>query len=62
MNYDLLFVFILWMLTITSVTVLSVHIIKKYPVYGFTTLTALYVAYLLSSQVIATRLSVYDFG
>ncbi|MCL2141727.1 MAG: queuosine precursor transporter, partial [Methanimicrococcus sp.] len=26
------------------------------------TLTALYVAYLLSSQVIATRLSVYDFG
>jgi uncharacterized integral membrane protein (TIGR00697 family) len=62
MNYDLLFVFIFWMLAITFVTFLSVHIIKKYPAYGFTALTAFYVAYLLCSQVIATRIAVYDFG
>ena len=62
MNYDLLFVLLFWMLTITFVTFLSVRIVKKYPAYGFTALTAFYVAYLLSSQVIATRISVYDFG
>ena len=62
MNYDILFVLVFWMLAMTLVTVLSVKIVKKYPAYGFAALTAFYVAYLLSSQVIATRISVYDFG
>ena len=62
MNYDLLFVFIFWMVAMTIVTVGSVKIVKKYPAYGFAALTAFYVAYLLSSQVIATRISEFNFG
>lgn len=62
MNYDLLFVFIFWIIAMTIVTVSSVKIVKKYPAYGFAALTAFYVAYLLSSQVIATKLATFDFG
>ena len=62
MNYDLLFVLIFWMIAMTIVTVGSVKIVKKYPAYGFAALTAFYVAYLLSSQVIATRISEFNFG
>ena len=62
MNYDLLFVLIFWMIAMTIVTVGSVKIVKKYPAYGFAALTAFYVTYLLSSQVIATRISTFDFG
>ena len=62
MNYDLLFVFVFWMAAMTIVTVGSVKIVKKYPAYGFAALTAFYVAYLLSSQVIATRISEFNFG
>ena len=62
MNYDLLFVFVFWMAAMTIVTVGSVKVVKKYPAYGFAALTAFYVAYLLSSQVIATRISEFNFG
>jgi conserved hypothetical integral membrane protein len=62
MNMDLVFVVILWMIAMTIVTVGSVKIVKKYPAYGFAALTAFYVAYLLSSQVIATRISTFDLG
>lgn len=62
MNYDFLFILIVWMAAMTLVTAACVQIVKKYPEYGFTALTAFYVAYLLSSQVIATRLATYDFG
>ncbi len=62
MNYDLLFILIFWMVAMTIVTISSVRIVKKYPAYGFAALTAFYVAYLLSSQVIATKLATFDFG
>ncbi|MDR0767334.1 MAG: queuosine precursor transporter [Methanosarcinales archaeon] len=62
MDYNLLFVALLWVITITIVTLSSVKIIKKYPAYGFAALTAFFVAYLLSSQVIATKLATFDFG
>jgi len=62
MNYDLLIIILIWMAAITIVTVASVKIVKKYPVYGFAALVAFYVTYLLSSQVIATKLSTLDFG
>ncbi|MDR2945060.1 MAG: queuosine precursor transporter [Methanosarcinales archaeon] len=62
MNYDLLFILIFWMAAMTIVTISSVRIVQKYPAYGFAALTAFYVAYLLSSQVIATKLATFDFG
>jgi len=62
MNMDLAFVLIFWMLAMTIVTIGSVRVVKKYPAYGFAILTAFYVAYLLSSQVIATRISEFNFG
>lgn len=62
MNYDLLFILIFWMAAMTIVTVASVRIVKKYPAYGFAALSAFYVAYLLSSQVVATKLATFDFG
>jgi len=62
MNYDLLFILVFWMAAITIVTVASVQIVKKYPAYGFAVLVGFYVAYLLSSQVIATKIATFDFG
>ncbi|MDV0447750.1 queuosine precursor transporter [Methanosarcinaceae archaeon Ag5] len=62
MDFSVLYIIIFWLITMTAVTLVSVRIIKKYPVYGFVALTAFYVTYLLSSQVIATRLVTYDFG
>lgn len=62
MDYNLLFILVFWMIAMTIVTLSSVKIVKKYPAYGFAALTAFYVAYLLSSQVIATKLATFDFG
>ncbi|WNY25970.1 queuosine precursor transporter [Methanolapillus millepedarum] len=62
MDYTVLYIILFWLITMTVVTLVSVRIVKKYPVYGFVALTAFYVTYLLSSQVIATRISVYDLG
>ncbi|WNY26530.1 queuosine precursor transporter [Methanolapillus ohkumae] len=62
MDYTVLYIILFWLITMTAVTLLSVRVVRKYPVYGFILLTAFYVTYLLSSQVIATRISVYDFG
>lgn len=62
MNYDLLLVLVFWAIAMTIVTLSSVHIVKKYPAYGFAALSAFYVAYLLSSQVVATKIATFDFG
>lgn len=62
MNYSLLLILFFWMAAMTIVTVASVKIVKKYPAYGFAALAAFYVAYLLSSQVIATKIATFDFG
>ncbi|MCL2549657.1 MAG: queuosine precursor transporter [Methanimicrococcus sp.] len=62
MNYDLLLILVFWMAAMTIVTIASVRIVKKYPAYGFAALVAFYVAYLLSSQVIATKIVTLDFG
>ncbi|WNY24188.1 queuosine precursor transporter [Methanimicrococcus hongohii] len=62
MNYDLLFVLVFWIIAMTIVTLSSVQIVKKYPAYGFAALTAFYVAYLLCSQVIATKMVTFDLG
>lgn len=62
MDLTLLIIFALWFIAITVVTLSSVRIIKKYPAYGFAALTAFFVVYLVSSQVIATKLVTLDFG
>jgi queuosine precursor transporter len=56
------FVWIYWIITLTIATYISVYVIKKMPENGFTVLTAFYVVYLAASQVLATRIIVFDLG
>jgi len=55
-------VWLYWIVSLTIATFASVYIIKKMPENGFTVLTAFYVVYLLASQVMATRIIVFDLG
>ncbi|AKB77468.1 Putative preQ0 transporter [Methanosarcina horonobensis HB-1 = JCM 15518] len=55
-------VWIYWIVTLTIATYASVYVIKKMPENGFTVLTAFYVVYLVASQVLATRIIVFDLG
>ncbi len=57
-----MFVWIYWIITLTIATYISVYVIKKMPENGFTVLTAFYVVYLVVSQVLATRIIVFDLG
>ncbi|MHC1757178.1 MAG: queuosine precursor transporter [Methanosarcina sp.] len=57
-----MFVWLYWIVTLTIATYASVYVIKKMPENGFTVLTAFYVVYLVASQVLATRIIVFDLG
>ena len=57
-----MFVWLYWIITLTIATYASVYVIKKMPENGFTVLTAFYVVYLVASQVLATRIIVFDLG
>lgn len=55
-------VWVYWIITLTIATYASVYLIKKTPGNGFAILTAFYVIYLATSQVIATRIIIFDLG
>lgn len=55
-------VWLYWIIGLTIVTYASVWVVKKFPQYGFTALTGFYVIYLAASQVLATRIIIFDLG
>ncbi len=55
-------VWLYWGISLTIVTYVSSYIVKKFPQYGFSALTAFYVIYLGVSQIIATRIIIFDIG
>jgi len=55
-------VWVYWIISLTFVTYLSVQVIKRYPHYGFAALTGFYIIYLGASQVLATRIILFDLG
>ncbi|MDI6886041.1 MAG: queuosine precursor transporter [archaeon] len=62
MGWDMMQVWLYWIIGLTLVTYVSVQVIKKYPQYGFAALTGFYIIYLGASQVLATRIIVFDLG
>ncbi len=57
---DGLLVWTYWLIGLTLVTYLSVYIVRNYREYAFAALTAFYVIYLGASQILATRVVVFD--
>jgi hypothetical protein len=55
-------VWVYWIIGLTLVTYGSVQVIKRYPQYGFAALTGFYIIYLGASQVLATRIILFDLG
>ncbi|RLG56044.1 MAG: VUT family protein [Candidatus Hydrothermarchaeota archaeon] len=55
-------VWIYWILSLTIVTYASAYIVRKYSDYGFAALTAFYSIYLGASQILASRIAVFDLG
>lgn len=55
-------VWLYWIIGLTIVTYASVWVVKKFPQYGFAALTGFYVIYLAASQVLATRIIIFDLG
>lgn len=55
-------VWLFWAISLSLTTYVSAYIVKKYKEQGFAALTAFYVVYLLASQILATRVAVFDLG
>jgi len=55
-------VWIYWIISLTIVTYVSTLIVKKYRELGFAALTGFYVIYLGASQILATRVIIFDLG
>ncbi len=55
-------VWIYWVVSLTLVTYASAYIVKKYNDYGFAALTAFYSIYLGASQILASRIAIFDLG
>lgn len=49
-----------WLIGLSLVTYLSVYIVRQHREYAFAALTAFYIIYLAASQVLATRVIVFD--
>lgn len=56
------FVWIYWVISLTIATYAGAVVVKRYPCYGFATLTGLYIIYLGASQIIAARIIEFDLG
>lgn len=56
------FVWIFWVISLTIATYAGAAVVRRYPGYGFATLTGLYIIYLGASQIIAARLIEFDIG
>ncbi len=56
------FVWIYWVISLTIATYAGAAAVRRYPGYGFATLTGLYIIYLGASQIIAARLIEFDIG
>ncbi len=55
-------VWIFWVISLTIATYAGAAVVRRYPGYGFATLTGLYIIYLGASQIIAARLIEFDIG
>ena len=55
-------VWILWVISLTIVTYVSVYIVRHYPGYAFTALTGFYILYLCVSQIAASRIIEFNLG
>jgi len=55
-------VWVYWVVSLTVVTYASSYIVKRFPEHGFAALTAFYAIYLGASQIIASRVIVFDLG
>lgn len=56
------FVWIYWVISLTIATYAGAAVVRRYPGYGFATLTGLYIIYLGASQIIAARIIEFDIG
>ena len=55
-------VWIYWAVGLTIVTYASCYIVKKYPEWGYPALVAFYTIYLGASQIMASRIIIFDLG
>ncbi len=55
-------VWIYWIISLTLVTWTSAFIVRKYKEAGFAVLTAFYCIYLAASQILASRIIIFDLG
>ncbi|RLF56984.1 MAG: VUT family protein [Thermoplasmata archaeon] len=55
-------VWVYWVVSLTIVTYMSAYIVRKYRDYGFAALVAFYSIYLGASQILASRIAVFDLG
>ena len=55
-------VWIYWVISLTIATYAGAVVVRRFPGYGFATLTGLYIIYLGASQIIAARLIEFDIG
>ncbi|RLJ00589.1 MAG: hypothetical protein DRP08_06485, partial [Candidatus Aenigmatarchaeota archaeon] len=55
-------VWIYWAVGLTIVTYASCYIVKRYPEWGYPALVAFYTIYLGASQIMASRIVVFDLG
>ncbi|OPX63758.1 MAG: hypothetical protein A4E34_01012 [Methanoregula sp. PtaU1.Bin006] len=53
---------ICWIFSLTLVTLMSVHGIRKYPEYAFSVLVGFYIIYLATAQIVAARIVEFDLG
>jgi len=59
---DFPWVWLYWIISLTFVTWMSAWVVKRFRDYGFAVLTGFYVVYLAASQVLASRIVVFDLG
>lgn len=55
-------VWIYWAISLTIATYAAAVVVRRFPGYGFATLTGLYIIYLGASQIIAARIIEFDLG
>lgn len=59
---DGILVWIYWLIGLSLVTYLSVYIVRRHREYAFAALTGFFIIYLGASQILATRIIVFDLG
>ncbi|MDG6256772.1 MAG: queuosine precursor transporter [Methanomicrobiaceae archaeon] len=57
---DGILVWVYWLIGLSLVTYLSVYIVRRHREYAFAALTGFYIIYLAASQILATRVIVFD--